>query len=210
MTRIVQHSIGLHLTQRLKRARLLNDTLPGVVIVFAGFEMINRGMFNSIVVLNITAGILLMVFGVKEWRSISEDNIKGVYRFDFLTGIITILDAIEIYKPWKGFQPAWIYVGLGLFFITKGIFASTMPRRRILTIYNDGFSIRPSPFSSLHCLWNEIESISFAISFFQVLKKNGEVKKISLRRVENASQVMNMLINSTKDKEIHIVSMAIG
>jgi hypothetical protein len=132
MQETIVRVVKLHLTQRRKRALLINDTYPGFMIAVAGVSMLQSGQWNVLGIANIIAGAALVRFGVKEWRSSAGEESHGIQWFDVFGGVVTILDALAIYKPWKGFQPAWLYFAVGLAAITKGVFGIKFPNFRRL------------------------------------------------------------------------------
>ena len=197
--------VKLHLTERRRRSLLINDTYPGMMIIVAGVSMLQSGQFNLLAFGNIIAGIALIRFGVKEWRSSPEKESHGIQWFDVIGGVVTILDAMAIYKPWKGFQPAWLYFAVGLAVIAKGLFNIKIPGFRRLTIFTDGFKIRTSPFSALESKWSEIEILSFDDSKIHLTSKNNAQRSFKLRGVENASEATEVLVEAARNNMIKVI-----
>jgi hypothetical protein len=197
--------VKLHLTQRRKRSLLINDTYPGIMIAVAGFGMIGSGQFTIIAFANIIAGAALIRFGVKEWRSSPEKESHGIQWFDVIGGVVTILDALAIYKPWKGFQPAWLYFAVGLAAIAKGIFGIKILGFRRLTIFTDGFKIRRSPFSSLKSKGSDIQSLTFDGHNIHLKAKNDTKRSYKLRGIENASEATEALMEAARTNGINVV-----
>ena len=196
--------VKLHPTQRRKRALLINDTYPGIMIAVAGFAMLESGQFTIIAFANIVAGAALVRFGVKEWRSSAGKESHGIQWFDVIGGVVTILDALTIYKPWKGFQPAWLYFAVGLAAIAKGVFGIKIPGFRRLTIFTDGFKIRRSPFSSLKSTWSDTQSLACDGHNIHLTAKNTTKRSFKLRGIENASEVTEALMDAARTNGIHV------
>lgn len=188
--------VKLHLNQRRKRSLLINDTYPGIMIAIAGVSMLQSGQFNVIAIANIIAGAALVRFGVKEWRSSAGEESHGIQWFDVFAGVVTILDALTIYKPWKGFQPAWLYFAVGLAAIVKGVFNLKIPGFRRLTIFADGFKIRTSPFSALKSKWTNTQSLTFEGSKIHLTTKDNVKRSLKLRGIENALEASEALMEA--------------
>ena len=197
--------VKLRPTQRRKRALLINDTYPGIMIAVAGFAMLESGQFTIIAFANIVAGAALVRFGVKEWRSSAGKESHGIQWFDVIGGVVTILDALTIYKPWKGFQPAWLYFAVGLAAIAKGVLGIKIPGFRRLTIFTDGFKIRRSPFSSLKSTWSDTQSLAFDGHHIHLTAKNTTKRSFKLRGIENASEATEALMDAARTNGINVV-----
>ena len=198
--------VKLHRTQRRKRSRLINDTYPGIIVAIAGLSMLESGQLTLLAFANIIAGVAFVRFGVKEWRSSPEKESHGIQWFDVFGGVVTILDAMAIYKPWKGFQPAWLYFAVGLAAITKGVFAIKIPGFRRLTIFKDGFKIRTSPFSALKSKWSDIESLGFEGPKIHLTAKNNARRSFKLRGVENVSEAIDALKEAARNNMVDVIA----
>ena len=196
--------VKLHLTQRRRRSLLINDTYPGIMIAVAGFGMLEGGQFNILAFASIIAGIALVRFGVKEWRSFPGEESHGIQWVDVIGGVVTILDAMTIYKPWKGFQPAWLYFAVGLAAITKGLFNIKIPGFRRLTIFKDGFKIRTSPFSALKSQWGDVGVLEFEGQKIHLTSKNNIKRSFKLHGVENVSEATDALRKAARNNMIDV------
>jgi len=197
--------VTLHPSQRRKRARLINDIYPGIMISVAGVSMLGGGQFTLIAIANIIAGTALVRFGVKEWRSSAGEEPHGIQWFDVFGGVVTILDALTIYKPWKGFQPAWLYFAVGLVAIAKGAFNMKFPNFRRLTIFADGFKIRTSPFSAFKSKWNDLQSVGVEGTKIFLISKNNKRRSLKLRGIENAAEAAEALVEEARSNKVHVV-----
>lgn len=197
--------IELRVNQRRKRARLVNDIYPGIMITFAGISILGSGQFTLVAIANIVAGVALARFGVKEWRSSAEKEPDGIQWFDVFGGVVTILDALTIYKPWKGFQPAWLYFAVGTAAIAKGVFKIRFPNFRRLTIFTDGFTIRTSPFSAFKSGWGDMRSLEFAASKIHLTRKDDKRRTIKLRGIENGAEAAGALIEAARSNEVEVL-----
>ena len=209
MTEQIEKTVKLHLGQRQKRVLLINDTYPGILTVIAGIGMIQGGHSRLLGAVSILAGLTLVAFGVKEWRSTPGEGHHGIHWFDVFGGMVTIVDALVMYKPTKGFQPATLYIFAGLVIIAKGVFASKLPGMRRLTITKDGFKIRTSPFRVLKMSWDDIVVLTVDKSKVSVTTKENNTRGISLRRVANSSEAAAELINSGRERGINVIEGAI-
>jgi hypothetical protein len=111
-----------------------------------------------------------------------------------------------IYKPWKGFQPAWLYFAAGLLIIAKGVFASKIPSKRRLTIFEDGFRISTSRFSVLKCKWSDIQTLTFEGPKIHVMEKNNAKRSIKLRGVENVSEAIEALTEAARNNNVDVAA----
>jgi hypothetical protein len=175
------------------------------MITVAGVSMLGSGQFTLIAIANIIAGMALIRFGVKEWRSSAREEPHGIQWFDVFGGVVTILDALTIYKPWKGFQPAWLYFAVGLAAIAKGVFNIKFPNFRRLTIFNDGFKIRTSPISVFKSNWNDMQSVGVEGSKIYLTTKNNKQRSLKLKGIENAGEAAETLIEEARRNEVEIV-----
>ncbi len=141
---------------------------------------------------------------MKEWRSSPGEESHGIQWFDVLGGAVTALDAFAIYKPWKGFQPAWLYFFASLIIMAKGMFASKIPNRRRLTIFEDGFKIRRSPFSVFRCSWADVQTISFDGPTLQVITNNNMRRSFKLRAIENVSEAIEALKEAARNNRVDV------
>ncbi|GEM_PF-2041788 len=198
--------VTLYPSQRRKRARLINDIYPGIIIVVAGISMLGSGQFTLLAIANIIAGAALVRFGLKEWRSSAREEPHGIQWFDVFGGVVTILDALTIYKPWKGFQPAWLYFAVGLAAITKGVFNIKIPTFRHLTIFADGFKIRISPFSVFSSKWSDMQSLEFAESRINLTPKNSKTRLLKLHGIENATEAAEVLMEAARSNEVQVLT----
>ena len=197
--------VKLDLNQRRKRWLLINDTYPGIMIAVAGVGILDSGQFTIIAFANIIAGAALIRFGVKEWRSSPGKESRGIHWFDVIGGVVTILDALTIYKPWKGFQPAWLYFGVGLAAIAKGVFGIKIPSFRRLVIFTDGFKIRTSPFSAFKSKWSDTQSLEFEGAKIHLTEKKNKKRSYTLRGTENASEAIDALMEAARANGVHVV-----
>ena len=184
--------VSLKRTQHVRRVMLLNDLLPGIIVVLSGISLFESGLHFLVAAVNILAGCALLFFGIKEWRSDPEEE-SGFNWVDIFGGIVVALDATAMYKPWKGFQPAWVNFLLAIAIVLRGFFPSLFPRLRKLRIDRNGFSIRFSPFSSYECVWSSIESLSTEPTSFTLHYQDGSSRSFSLNKVENRQEVLETL-----------------
>ncbi len=198
--------VKLHLNQRRRRMLLINDTYPGIMIALAGLSMLQSGQNEVFAFANIIAGATLIRFGIKEWRSAPGEETHGIQWLDVIGGVVTFLDAFAIYKPWKGFQPAWLYFLAGFVVIAKGLFASKIPSRRRLTIFEDGFAVSLTRFSSLKCKWSDIQTLTFEGPKIHLTEKNNVKRSFKLRGVENVSEAIDALTEAARNNMVDVTA----
>jgi hypothetical protein len=60
--------------------------------------------------------------------------------------VVIELDAIAMYNPRKHFQPAWLYLPIGIVVTVRGILAERFPRLRRVVVDSRQLFVRSSPF----------------------------------------------------------------
>jgi len=190
-------TIPLQRTARSQKLLLLNDMIPSLILLATGVGTLLSGTNTKLAIANIVSGGLISVFGVREWRGLSKEHHHRIQWYDVVSGCVIMLDAVMMYKPWKGFQPADLYFALSLFLILKGFSVIKPKGIRLLKISEDGFSIRTGPFFGLRMEWKDVENVSMNGTSLVVSTHEG-TKKISLRLVENRDEVYQALLSVVK------------
>ncbi|HTR81237.1 MAG TPA: hypothetical protein VMM58_06360 [Bacteroidota bacterium] len=176
--------IELHRSARNEKILLLNDIFPAIILFGSGVQTLLSEGSTKVALINIVSGGLILVFGTREWRALSKHHHRRIQWYDVASGVVMLLNVYSMYKPWKGFQPADLYLALALFLLLRGFSIIRLPHRRKLTLSENEFTIRTRPLSFLRCSWKDVEKISMENSTLVVLTSTGK-KKISLRQIEN-------------------------
>lgn len=188
--------IKLELTANRKKILLANDIIPAVILLFTGFASLIAGTLSSLTIINIVSGGLLVSFGVREWRSLGRPRHHRIEWYDLVSGIVMMLDAWAMYKPWKGFQPAYLYCFASLFLVLKGFSIIKPPGFfHRLTVSDTGFTLRAGPFSSLHCMWEETIQIVLNDGILEIATPRGS-RRISLKKIANKDEVLSAITSS--------------
>ena len=181
--------LHLEVSARKKRILLPNDLIPAALLLFTGLSAVIGGSFGWVAGANILCGGLMVVFGVREWRSLSRREHRKVEWYDIVSGIVMIIDAATMYKPWKGFQPADLYIATGLFIILRGFAIIKFDRSvRRLILSDQGFSLRMGLFSSFRFGWNEILQMDRREHLLTIVTSEGP-REISLGRVSDPEKI---------------------
>lgn len=185
--------LKLELNERRKKAILLNDTLPALLLIYAGLNASLIGGNLSLGIGNLIIGTVVVAFALREWRSLAGRIHNRIHWFDIMSGVMMLIDAVAMYKPWKGFQPAWLYAAASLFIVLKGFSIIRPIGMRRLTITEEGFSVRTHLHSVLRCRWNQVETISLEEHALVVVTTQG-TRSFSLRKIANREEVLATLL----------------
>ena len=178
-------------TPARKRALMVNDALPGVLLLINGLGALGEESSNTVLTyLNIAAGVAVIVALVYEWKRGNSESHRIVSWFDVIAGMVLIVEAINRHHPGRWFQPAIFYFLIGVLTIVRGLFHSRFPSFRRLVLDEKGFVLRTSPFRRLKLNWDEVDSVSLEGMILSVKIKNGKTHTISLRRVENREEIV--------------------
>ena len=192
----MNRTLKLELSANRKKILLANDIVPAAILLFTGLNSLKEGTHTSLALINILSGGLLLSFGVRAWRSLGRPVHHKVEWYDVVTGIVMMLDAWTMYKPWKGFQPAYLYSVLSLFYVLKGFSIIKPPGFfHRLTISDTGFTLRAGLFSSLHCMWEETIQIVLNDGILEIATPRGS-RRISLKKIANRDEVLSTLTSS--------------
>ena len=191
----MNRTIELKLSITKRRMLLLNDLLTAVILLLAGFEVMDNGNNILLALVNISSGAALLFVGIREWRSMTKLFHSRVQWLDVVSGLVMMINTGIMYKPWKGFQPAYIYGLLSIFLILKGFSIIRTPNTRKLIISERDFYIKAGMYKRLKCKWDEVESFSLENKTIVVAAKNGSMK-VSLRNIENKEEAYEALVTA--------------
>ena len=201
----MKRTLDLSLSAARKKIILFNDLYPAVILIFTGIISLKEGNRIPLAALNILSGGTLLLFGIIEWRSLGKRIHRRIQWFDIACGAVMMFDTVMMYKPWKGFQPAYLYALLSFFLILKGFSLIRPPAIRRLTVNEESFNIRTGPFSRLHCSWNEMQKITLNGGVLEATTTSG-VMTISLRKIANAAEVSTLLSEACAEKQVPFLS----
>ncbi len=189
-----KRTILLKPTLKQKRAMMINDAIPGFLLLVNGImglgEETREGQYA---LLNIIAGIAMFLALVYEMRRKYSTGHKMVFWFGVITGLVLMIDAMNKWNERKIFQPALFYYLIGLFTVIRGLYHTRFPSARRLVITDEGFLLRTSPFRKIQIKWDDLETITMEDKVLIVTCKSGEIRKISLRRVESREEVFSLI-----------------
>jgi hypothetical protein len=184
-------TVYLKPTKALRRRLLANHLMPGLVLVVNGVDALLGGERKSpaLIFLNFFAGGLLFATVIYEMKKAGSQEHKAVGWVEIFAGAVLVVEGVNHFHPNKGFQPAVLYWAVGLATVLMGVFHSRVSRLRRAVLDETGSLIRTSPFHKLQMRWESVSSIDFDDSRMKVASKDGRVRKISLRMVENRAEV---------------------
>jgi hypothetical protein len=193
-------------TLRARRAQMLNDFLPAFLLVLSGIDGLTapNSEHSQMALLNIVVGGGLIVAMIFEWRKNTVHSHTLISRMDIFVGVVLFVEALNRYKSWKGFQPAYLYFLLSVVTILRGLFHSKLPKLRRMTLDDEGFKARVSPFSKLRLQWKEISSLSIGESSIEFQSHQGRTYRLGLRRIQNRDEVAAALQEYAAGKNIQI------
>ena len=191
----MNRTIDLELSSGKKKLLLVSDLFTSLILLQAGFETLQSGSNLLLASVNILSGGSLLAVGIREWRSIKKILHNRIQWLDVVSGLVMMINTGIMYKPWKGFQPAYIYALLSIFLILKGFSLIRKPGFRKLIISDRGFKIRTGAFSKLYCSWTEVEQVLQKGKTLIVVTNNGE-RQISMRNIENKNEAYAALVSS--------------
>jgi len=190
-----------------KRLQVVNDALPGIILLFTGLSaLLDRGLSQGIMpYLSVATGVIVVRAAIEELRTKKERG--GVNWFDISSGIVILIEVVNTYKPYKGFQPAHLLFLVGVITILRGIFAEKWPRRRRVELSEDGLFARTKPFRSIAFRWSDVERISRSPAVLTFL--SGEKTfELNLKRVGNRDEVIEKIIEAATERNIQISQLS--
>jgi hypothetical protein len=187
--------IKLELSGNRKKILLINDLIPAVVLLVTGVNSLKAGTVNTLTLINLLSGGLVVIFGLRELRSLKKNEHQKIQWYDLISGIVLMINAATMYKP-KGFQPAYLYFAASVLIILKALsIIGPMSLFRRVTISDVGFTIKTGPFAWYHFSWNEIEDISIRDHILKITTSKGH-RRISLKKIADIEEMNSALIMS--------------
>ncbi len=197
--------ILLRPSAKFKKLKVINDAVPGAILLFAGLESLMSGGFRPgiMTVINILLGGAVIRFAIAEMRSHPAHS--KINWFDTLAGVVIVLNAHDIYKPYKGFQPAHLLLLAGILTIVRGILAERLPTRRRIVIEREYLLIRTSPFRRVKIPWTDLHEVAARGETIDFTLRKGSAS-VSLKRFENAQEGVSAILDSAKERNISVGS----
>jgi hypothetical protein len=188
--------IKLEVSANRKKILLINDLVPAVVLLFIGINSLRDSTGNYLTLINLLSGGLVVIFGLREWRSLKQHVRHKIRWYDLVSGIVLMLNAATMYKPWGGFQPAHLYFAVSVLIILKALsIIEPISLFRRLTISNVGFTLRTGPFLWFHFLWNEILALEIRDHVLNITTLKGQ-RQISLKSIADTEEMNSALTSS--------------
>jgi hypothetical protein len=200
--------ILLHPTKARLRAQLINDSLPGILLLIKGLDAVmNDDIANQwLPYVNIAVGVSLIISVARELR-IKDTQHRIVRWFDILAGIALIIEAANHYHPNKIIQPANGYFLIGAISIVRGVFHTRMPHLRRMIFSHEGVHATLSPFKRIHFEWKDITSLHIEQSRIRIGTRDRGDHIIQLRKIENAVEVKSALKEYATNSGIDVHTM---
>jgi len=189
--------IKLELSANRKKILLINDLVPAVVLLLTGVNSLKAGTVNSLTFINLLSGGLVVIFGLREWRSLKQHERHKIQWYDLVSGIVLMLNAATMYKP-GGFQPAHLYFAASVLIILKALsIIEPISLFRRLTISNAGFTLKTGPFSWYRYSWNDVVDLEIRDHVLNITTSKGQ-RQISLKKIADTEEMNSALTSSLR------------
>jgi hypothetical protein len=197
----VEQTLVLTISQKKKKMFLANELFPAVIILFTGLMSLQIGTEYLLAYINIFSGAVILLFGIKEWRSLTVPVRHGINLYEVVSGAVMMADSLLMYKPTKGFQPAMIYAVLSIAIMLKGFSIVKPPNIRKLVVSDTGIRLRINPFVRLKIPWDDVRSLSITDGKLVVTSIHGK-KSISLRSIGNVHEMDEFLSAECRKRSV--------
>ena len=188
--------IKLELSANRKKILLMNDLVPAVILLVTGFKSISSNSANILTFINIFSAGLLVIFGLREWRSLKERGQTTIKWYELVSGIVLMINAVTMYKPVGQFQPAHLYFAASVLIILKGLsIIEPISLFRRLSISDHGFILRTGPFTSYRFAWSEIVQFEIKEQMLNITTLKGQ-RHISLKKIADTEKINEALASS--------------
>jgi len=186
--------IHLKPTLRQKRKMMINDVLPGIILLINGIAELMEPVDQwRYAVLNVMVGVAVLIVFRMELKHESSTKWKSVQWFDVFAGIVLIVEAINDHHTGKIFQPALFYFLIGVVVVIRGIFHTQFPTLRKLTCDNEGFILRLNLFRIYKMYWKDLAGIELVKETLHIKTGKGKMYSVNLRRVENRDEIFGTM-----------------
>ncbi len=192
--------IKLELSARRRKVLLLNDLIPALILLFTGLESLTEGTSSVLMLANVILGGLMVIYFLREWRSLKAPSHGMIRWYDLISALVMMIDAGNMYKPLKGFQPAHLYFAASLLIILRGFsIIKPVPPFRRLIISDTGFTIKLSPFHTFRFAWEDVLDIEITDQVLRVITLKGK-QEISLRKIAHTGEIRTELLSMLRAK----------
>ena len=188
-------TLVLHPTRRAEMGARINHLLPAVVLILSAFESITGEHHGPwwLPASAFTVGAALLVVFVRDWRTHDQTAHATVSLFDIIAAVVIFMEGVERYKPWKGFQPAWLYFGAAVVTLLIGVFHRRLIASRYLQLDESGFTFSTRFWRAQRFNWSEVAAVDTAGDAVVVTPRQGRPRRLSLRRIANREAVHDAL-----------------
>jgi len=186
-----------------QRTQVINDAIPGIILLFTGLgTLLDEGLTQNIMpYIDIIVGIVVVRLAIEELHS--KHARKRFNWFDVSAGCVILIEAVNQYKPYKGFQPAYFYFLVGILTILRGIFAGKLPTFRKVTLNDEGIFVRTALLRSFSFSWSDLFRIDRSASAL-VFHSTGRARTLNLRRIENKNELLETIIGAAGERGIQV------
>jgi len=194
--------VHLHLTRSSRVALRANHVFPAVMLILVGVEGLLEGGGEGFIrpVIEIVVGAAVL-FAVR--RELKRDRAihTGVGWFDVFAGLMIIWEGIGKLHAGRIFQPGALLVLTGVATIAIGLFHRRFAGIRSLRFSPEGFHITLSPLRRLKIRWTDLSKIDSRGDSVMITLVGGRTRRISLRRIENRSDVTQAINTHWRNQE---------
>lgn len=198
----------IHFKPRLaqRRAQIVNDAVPGIILLFSGLETFSEFGFtpNVMPYISVMVGVAVVRSAIDEFRG--HKSHRKVNWFDISGGCVILIDAATRYKPYKGFQPAHLLILAGILIILRGIFEEKLPKLRRVVLSDEHIFARTSLFHSTSCHWNDVLKIERTPTRVLFILRTGK-KELNLRRTGNRTEVIDKIVETATGRGIEVCEL---
>jgi hypothetical protein len=204
MTSTVIHLIP---SKRKRRFQVINDAIPGMIILYTGLEtLMDHGFSHAILpYVSIAVGIMVIHSAIDELRN--KKSRREINWFDISGGCVIIIEAVNRYNPQKGFQPAHLLIFAGIVTILRGVFAERFPKLRLVKLSEEGLFARTNPFRSISFQWSDLVRIDQSASAL-MFHLGQRALKLHLRQAGNREDVMEKILGAARARGIQVEEIA--
>jgi hypothetical protein len=199
--------IHLKPSKRIKRVQVVNDAIPGIIILYTGLSTLMQHGFSDAILpyISVAVGVVVVRSAIEELRN--DASHKKINWFDVSGGCVIMIEAVTRYNPHKAFQPAHLLILAGIVTILRGVFAERFPRLRRVELSEDGLFARTNRFHSMRLQWGDLVRIERSTSTLTFLFGK-KTSKLRLRQVENGADVMEKILEAARQRGIRVEEVA--
>ncbi|HEY3295475.1 MAG TPA: hypothetical protein VGL38_08550 [bacterium] len=196
-------TLHLKLTHRAHMAQHRSHLAPALMLIILGMGELVQGEQEHLALnlLGIAAGLALMILFKREASRKGAHSHSRVAWYDVVAGVVIMMEGVHKLHGHKWWQPGTLTMAAGFVVMLAGILQQKLPKLRRLRVTDHGFSLRTRPISSLAMAWSDVESIELKDNRLTVHRKGGGERRISLKRIENRAEALQMLQESLAERK---------